>query len=89
MQLQSRHFVIRNAAGATVAEVAKGARGVVGCTPRIKPRQCFQYYSGTDMEGPGGSMEGSYAMVAIDAKGQPGRQFEAGIARFQFLLPDS
>lgn len=27
-----------------VTEVAKGSRGVVGCTPILKPGECFEYY---------------------------------------------
>ena len=89
MQLQSRHWVIRNQAGVTVAEVARGARGVVGCTPILKPNTCFQYYSGTDVAPGGGSMEGSFCMAALNAKGLPASTFEAKVARFQFIIPGS
>jgi len=27
-----------------IAEVPKGSKGVVGCTPLIKPGECFEYY---------------------------------------------
>lgn len=50
VQLISRHWIIKNASGDVVAEVAKGARGVVGCTPIVKRGQSFSYYSGTDLE---------------------------------------
>lgn len=89
MQLRTRHFVIRNDAGETVAEVARGARGVVGCTPILKPGSCFQYYSGTDMDGPGGTMEGSYGMAVLDSKSMPTSVFDASIARFPFTAPTS
>ena len=42
MQLLSRHWLIRDLQGKVVAEVQKGSRGVVGCTPLIKPGDCFQ-----------------------------------------------
>lgn len=42
MQLLSRHWIIRDLQGKVVTEVQKGSRGVVGCTPLIKPGDCFQ-----------------------------------------------
>lgn len=65
-------------------EVAPGAKGVVGQTPIIKPNTCFSYYSGTDMDGKGGSMEGSFGMVALDSKGKKMEEFDAMISRFPF-----
>ena len=36
----------QNEKGETIVEVARGSKGVVGCTPVIKPGDCFAYYSG-------------------------------------------
>lgn len=46
MQLLGRHWLIQDETGETVVEVARGSKGVVGCTPVIKPGDCFSYYSG-------------------------------------------
>lgn len=87
--------MIRNQAGEPVAEVARGARGVVGCTPILKPNTCFQYYSGTDVAPEGGSMEGGFCFATRNAKGLPGlaalagETFEAKVAPFQFIIPNS
>lgn len=65
-------------------EVARGARGVVGQTPIIKPNTCFSYYSGTDMESKGGSMEGSFGMAVLNEDGKKIEEFDAMISRFPF-----
>lgn len=44
VQLLGRHWIIEDAGGAVVAEVPRGSKGVVGCTPLIKPGECFEYY---------------------------------------------
>lgn len=64
-------------------EVAPGAKGVVGQTPIIKPNTSFSYYSGTDVDGKGGSMEGSFGMAIVDS-GNKGEEFNAMISRFPF-----
>ena len=87
MQLLGRHWVISDDAGQVVAEVARGARGVVGCTPILKHGTCFQYCSGTDVERPGGKMEGSFQMAVLNAKGLPESTFDAKIAPFTFIKP--
>jgi len=72
-----------------MAEVAKGARGVVGCTPILKPATCFQYFSGTDSDPSGGTtMQGSFEMAVLDSKtGLAEKTFDAEIAPFTFLAP--
>jgi uncharacterized protein affecting Mg2+/Co2+ transport len=70
-----------------VAEVARGARGVVGCTPIIKPGTAFLYHSGTDLETPGGAMEGAFEMEVVDKSGAPRERFDAEVARFAFAPP--
>lgn len=72
-----------------MAEVAKGARGVVGCTPILKPATCFQYFSGTDSDPSGGTtMQGSFEMALLNSKtGLAENTFDAEIAPFTFLPP--
>ena len=69
-------------------EVAKGAKGVVGCTPILKPKTCFQYYSGTDVTDVGSTMEGSFGMARLNAQSIPESMFDAEIAQFRFLRPE-
>ncbi|PRW20169.1 hypothetical protein C2E21_9247 [Chlorella sorokiniana] len=90
VQLLGRHWLISDPSGKIVTEVPKGSRGVVGCTPLIKPGDCFQYYSGTDLETPGGSMRGSFQMAVVDPKkphAQWLRTFDAEVAPFPFIMP--
>lgn len=86
MQLEGRHWVVSNGAGETVAEVPRGSRGVVGCTPILKPGTCFQYYSGTDLDEPG-TMRGALHMAVLDAKSKPLRKFDADVLPFAFSPP--
>lgn len=128
VQLVSRHWIIKDAIGNVVAEVAKGSRGVVGCTPILKRGQSFSYYSGTDLEEKDsaatnggqensekkrtkeksedkcsasrgksdfmlqkfkycGSMEGSFEMVVLNARGQPTQRFDAEVGTFEMWRP--
>ncbi|PSC74841.1 Co2+ Mg2+ efflux [Micractinium conductrix] len=90
VQLLGRHWIIENDKGEVVAEVARGSTGVVGCTPIIKPGECFSYYSGTDVEPPGrGAMHGSFQMAVVDPQRpqQVLRKFDAEIAPFPFVPP--
>lgn len=84
MQLLSRHWKVYGRDSDLQMEVAPGARGVVGQTPIIKPNTCFSYYSGTDIDGKGGSMEGSFGMVILDDDGKNVEEFDAKISRFPF-----
>lgn len=71
-----------------VTEVAKGSRGVVGCTPILKPGECFEYYSGTDVDTPGGRMRGSFQMAVVDPQRPqdlPSHTFDAEVAPFYFV----
>lgn len=92
VQLLARHWLICDPAGSVMTEVAKGTRGVVGCTPLIKPGDCFQYHSGTDLDTPGGFMHGSFQMAVVDPK-KPHtpwlRTFDAEVAPFHFIMPGS
>ena len=77
--LLSRHWIITDANN-RVQEV-KG-KGVIGEQPYLKPGESFQYTSGTMLETPVGSMQGSYKMVAADD-----HHFDAVIAPFSLALP--
>jgi len=80
-KLLTRHWVITDANG-KVQEVR--GEGVVGEQPHLAPGQGFRYTSGTVLETPVGSMQGSYQMLGDD-----GRRFEAPIAPFRLAVPGS
>lgn len=78
-QLLTRHWIINDANG-NVQEVH--GEGVVGEKPYLQPGESFQYTSGTVIETPVGSMEGSYQMLSED-----GTPFDAEIPPFTLSLP--
>lgn len=78
-QLMTRHWIITDANG-KVQEVR--GDGVVGEQPHLKPGEGFQYTSGTMLETPVGTMEGSYQMLADD-----GENFDAEIKTFTLAAP--
>jgi len=78
-KLLTRHWIITNADGKT--QEVRG-EGVVGEQPHLKPGDGFRYTSGTVLETPVGSMQGSYQMLADD-----GVKFEAEIAPFSLSMP--
>jgi ApaG protein len=78
-QLLSRHWIITDADGKT--QEVKG-QGVVGEQPLLKPGDDFTYTSGTIIQTPLGSMQGSYQMKAGD-----GQMFDAEIHPFTLTLP--
>ncbi len=80
-KLLTRHWIITNAEG-RVQEVR--GEGVVGEQPYLKPGDGFRYTSGTILETPVGSMQGSYQMVADD-----GTEFDAEIPAFNLAVPNS
>ena len=73
-QLISRHWIITDS-NDQVQHVH--GDGVVGEQPYIRPGYSHQYTSGTILDTPVGTMEGSYQMVADD-----GTEFEAEIPQF-------
>lgn len=79
-RLLTRHWVITDGDG-QVQEVR--GDGVIGKQPYLKPGEGFQYTSGTFMNTPVGSMQGSYQMVADD-----GEKFEAEIPSFRLSVPN-
>ena len=60
-RLIDRHWIITDSNGKI--EEVKG-EGVIGETPDLKPGESFRYTSGSMLETPIGSMEGSYGMKA-------------------------
>ena len=79
-KLLSRHWFITNAEG-KVYEVQ--GEGVIGEQPHLQPGEAYQYSSGTVLDTPVGTMQGSYQMVADD-----GQTFEAVIAPFTLAVPN-
>ncbi|RDH89147.1 MAG: Co2+/Mg2+ efflux protein ApaG [endosymbiont of Seepiophila jonesi] len=80
-RLLNRHWVISDANG-KVQEVR--GEGVVGEQPRLGPGESFRYTSGTVLDTPTGSMQGSYDMV--DSQGN---HFDATIPPFSLARPGS
>lgn len=80
-KLLTRHWVITDGDG-QVQEV-KGD-GVIGEQPLLKPGEGFQYTSGTFMNTPFGTMQGSYQMIS-----DTGEQFNADIPTFQLAVPNT
>lgn len=78
-KLMTRHWLITDANG-KINEVR--GEGVVGEQPYLQPGESFQYTSGTMIDTPVGSMEGSYQMVTDD-----GQEFDAEIPAFTLSVP--
>ncbi len=80
-KLLTRHWVITDGHGKT--EEVHG-EGVVGEQPHIAPGDYFRYTSGTVLDTPVGTMEGSYQMVS-----DQGEHFDALIPLFTLSQPNS
>lgn len=80
VKLLSRHWIITDADG-KVQEVR--GPGVVGQHPHLQPGESFTYTSGSVIETPIGSMQGSYQMEADD-----GILFDAEIEPFSLSQPN-
>ncbi len=78
-RLMTRHWIITDSNGKT--QEVKG-EGVVGEQPYLRPGEAFQYTSGTMLETPVGTMQGSYQMVSDD-----GTKFDAEINPFTLAAP--
>jgi ApaG protein len=78
-KLLTRKWTITDSNG-RVQEVE--GEGVVGKQPYLKPGEGFQYTSGTMLETPIGTMEGSYQMVTDN-----GENFDAAIKPFTLSGP--
>lgn len=79
VQLISRHWIITDSVGKV--QHVKGP-GVVGEQPVLKPGQEYEYTSGSRLESPMGTMEGTYQMVNDD-----GLEFEIKIPMFTLAVP--
>lgn len=80
-KLLTRHWIITDGHG-EVQEVH--GDGVVGEQPHIAPGNYFRYTSGTVLDTPIGTMEGSYQMISDD-----GSHFDATIPMFTLSQPNS
>ncbi|HSW52199.1 MAG TPA: Co2+/Mg2+ efflux protein ApaG [Sulfuricaulis sp.] len=78
-RLVTRHWIIIDA-NEQKREVH--GEGVVGEQPYLLPGTSFQYTSGTILETPVGTMQGSYQMIADD-----GTAFDAEIPSFTLSIP--
>jgi ApaG protein len=78
-KLLTRHWIITDANN-HVQEV-KG-KGVIGEQPHLEPDESFKYTSGTIIETPVGSMQGSFHMITDDDD-----RFEVEIAPFSLAIP--
>jgi len=79
VQLLSRHWIITDSTG-TVRHV-KGP-GVVGEQPVLEPGEEFEYVSGSQLESPMGTMEGTYQMIS-----SAGEEFDIRIPLFTLSVP--
>ncbi len=80
-KLLTRHWLITDGSG-KIQEVF--GEGVVGEQPHLSPGEHYQYSSGTVLETPIGTMEGSYQMLADN-----GIHFYAQIPAFALATPHS
>ncbi|MGB1110650.1 MAG: Co2+/Mg2+ efflux protein ApaG [Gammaproteobacteria bacterium] len=78
-KLLTRRWLITDSNG-KIQEVR--GDGVVGEQPYLRPGEAFQYTSGSMLETPVGTMEGSYQMLGDD-----GISFDATIPRFTLSMP--
>ena len=78
-RLLDRHWLITDANG-KLQEVR--GEGVVGEQPHLRPGEYFRYTSGTMIETPVGSMQGSYGMLS-----DSGERFDAEIKPFTLSQP--
>ncbi len=81
VQLQTRHWIITDAAGRS--QEVRG-EGVIGEQPVLRPGERFEYTSGVPLPTPSGFMTGTYQMVTN--KGEP---FEIEIPLFSLDAPDA
>lgn len=80
-RLISRHWIIHDA---TENRQEVHGEGVVGQQPHLAPGEVFRYTSGTVLQTPVGSMQGTYHMLGDD-----GTAFDADIPAFTLSTPHS
>jgi len=78
-KLLTRHWII-NDANNRIQEVR--GKGVIGEQPYLRKGESFEYTSGTMLETPVGSMQGTFQMVADDD-----HHFDAIISPFTLAMP--
>lgn len=78
-KLLTRHWII-NDANNRIQEVR--GKGVIGEQPYLRPGESFEYTSGTMLETPVGSMQGTFQMIADDE-----HHFDAIINPFTLAMP--
>lgn len=81
-QLLSRHWIITS--GDTLKTQEVQGDGVIGQQPRIKPGEHFTYTSGTVMDSPVGTMQGSYRFMD-----ELGEYFDVIIEPFTLAAPNT
>jgi ApaG protein len=81
VQLQTRHWIITDAAGHK--QEVRG-EGVVGEQPVLAPGEHFKYTSGVPLPTASGIMVGRYQMIT-----QGGERFEIDIPTFSLDSPDN
>uniref|UniRef100_A0A7S3K4D2 ApaG domain-containing protein n=1 Tax=Aureoumbra lagunensis TaxID=44058 RepID=A0A7S3K4D2_9STRA len=89
VQLRSRHWIIQDTNGGSVV-IPRGSPGVVGQTPTLAPGEIFEYVSGSELNAPTGTIQGSFNLFIegdddLSQKGeeQTTNSFEANINPFQ------
>jgi ApaG protein len=80
VQLQTRHWIITDAAGRK--QEVRG-EGVVGEQPVLAPGERFEYTSGVPLPTASGFMTGRYQMVS-----ESGERFEIDVPTFSLDSPD-
>ncbi len=79
VQLLNRHWIITDSSGRV--NHVRGS-GVVGEQPVLAPGQAYEYTSGSRLESPVGTMEGTYEMVNAE-----GKRFDIRIPLFTLAVP--
>lgn len=57
----------------------------MGCTPVLKQGDCFQYFSGAQLDTPTGRMSGKIRLAIVDDTGTPVRLVDAAVAPFSLI----
>jgi ApaG protein len=88
VQVVGRSWEIKNADGSVFASVPRGSPGLVGETPRLQPGgTAFEYASGTSLQTPGGTVQGSLQMMALEPGAE--RPFDAEVGTFHCIVDEA
>lgn len=89
VKLLTRAWKIRDGRGRLHAAVPPGSPGLVGATPTLRPGECFEYYSATDLPSPLGVMSGAFGARWVggdeEGAGGGGARFEVAVAPFALM----